>query len=225
MHRGFSLLELMFVLLVMTGILIASYQRYETYKAKQDIASVEQNVQLLFYQLNSFYANIATPPCKECSDKDGNPISNTLCDIDHRSIASEVSNEKMGDYWPKQLLKSNIIDTKYGKDGYAVSAVSTYARDDKCDNITPCYLFAHMVLVKAKLNNTANIAWYATRLSASCEDKSNNTVQCTDQTADHLIWSRRPTTNPSTTNDNLWILSSSLQIAKRAMSNPNSICK
>lgn len=54
-HNGFSLLELMLVLVLIAVILIVGIGRYQLYRREKDIAALQQNIDMLFLALNTDY--------------------------------------------------------------------------------------------------------------------------------------------------------------------------
>jgi len=54
-QRGFSLLELLLVLVVVSGLILLGAKRYQQYKQERDLAMVSQNIAQLFFALDKNY--------------------------------------------------------------------------------------------------------------------------------------------------------------------------
>ena len=53
--KGFTLLELVLVLLIAASIIFLGVERYQTYQRNKDIQALQQNINLIFQALNNYY--------------------------------------------------------------------------------------------------------------------------------------------------------------------------
>ncbi len=193
---GFTLLELLLVLLVVVGILLASYSRYRRYAQEKDLAIVKQNVAMLQQKEDVCYATKManpkpknTPACMKQIE-----INNTACDIKTNELLSS------------SLVKNKNSDYQIGaNDGILIKAPAA----DPCGGKI---YYTHQLTVSVTLDPTqvksSVYAWYKNILGAS-SNKSNI-----------MTWMKMPSYTVAGIGNNLWIMGSGLRVFKKAETAP-----
>lgn len=102
-HSGFTLLELLLVLAVVAVVLFLGIGRYQQHKKMADIAVVEQNVNILFDALNTYYYQY----CRQ--DRDFSSMTNM----------QQLQQANLLPY----LVKTNLVVP--GSDGYDYQVQAT----------------------------------------------------------------------------------------------------
>lgn len=139
-QQAFSLMELLLVLLVMVAVILIGRSQYEKYVLRKDIAVVEQNLQLLFDQLDKSF--------------------NELSDTEKVNCASRINNNIIPDW--SQILHSNLIpDITVGTITHPNFTVSC---------INPGFGQPAQLVITAPLNvKSDQMDWYAQRLNGFLE--------------------------------------------------------
>ena len=200
-QSGFTLLELLLVIVVIAAILLASYQRYKQYLLNKDLAAIRQNVALLTQSLNEYYANLMT----NCST-----ATKRNCPT-HEQRAIIASNQDLPEqYWPRYLISSNLVaDKNLNRDSrdYVVSSSSGIPiTPPKMD---PDAKWTHQLIVTVTLDPhivaTKGFQWYAKILDAFLTENNK------------LCWNQMPSYTIKGTNSNLWIIDGELAVFKKAL--------
>ena len=186
-QQGFSLIELLLVLVVMVSILLAGYHRYQQYIIKKDLAIVRQNVAMLFNSLDAYYAQLvsnAKPlPCTQ------GVISVSKAELLQQSL------------WP-QLLSSNLAAVT----DYGVSSNQTPIEIKELTSNEACH-YTHQLIVTVYLDpSITNLSWYASMLEAKVE---NGKLQWTKMPG--YTYTR------SGMGSDLWIMGGELAVFKKAL--------
>lgn len=146
-HQAFTLVEMLLVLLLLITVILVGRSQYEKYVLRKDIAVVEQNLQLLFDQLDrSFYE---------------------LSDAEKASCSSKINNSIITD-WSQILSSSLISDITVGTvthPDFTVSCVDPETNQP-----------AQLVITAPLTVKLDQMDWYAQRLRA-IRDGNNNTVK------------------------------------------------
>lgn len=195
-RHGFSLLELLLVLIVMASIAFMAINRYQLYEHEKDILAVKQNVNLLFNAANAYY-HIC------CSATNGVKSGCTSCANNQFCInISALKNYQKG------LLMPNLIESKLAELGdYRVSAKYL---GQTLDTKKPIYQLSIITTLNIPLGfNNNTIDWYQNILGASRIFPGPKQNQ--------LAWDKLPSYSVPTTTSSLWIASSGLRQFKEVM--------
>lgn len=90
-QHAFTLLELLLVLLVIVGIIIVARNQYEKYALRKDIAIVEQDVQLLFDQLDRNFYSLTDSERENCEAQSDIKIVDDWSQILSSSLIRDIS--------------------------------------------------------------------------------------------------------------------------------------
>jgi type II secretory pathway pseudopilin PulG len=199
--KGFTLIELLLVFVVIIGIVLASYHRYQQYTLNKDLAAIKQNVALLMNAANAYYARLA-------SDRKTNPAL-------RKDDLPELSNLGLflAGLWPTNLLHSNLVTTKDlkvpVKNAYVVSASTGILIKSPAHQLDTPY-YTHQLKVTVTLDTNVvdinSMDWYLKKLGAS---KNPSDTQ--------LQWIQMPGYPIKGINSNLWMLEGGLGTFKKGL--------
>lgn len=114
--RGFSLLELLLVLIVIAGILFLGFNRYQLYQQQRNVAAIKENIDLLL-QATTVYTHI------NCRATD-NPFTVTVDDLKKAGLFPKLTDVSIASNY---TVKADLIQitTTTRKPVYALSASVT----------------------------------------------------------------------------------------------------
>lgn len=189
---GFTLLELLLVLLIIIGILLASYSRYRRYAQEKDLAVVKQNIAMLQQAEDVCYAKMMAEP---------NPKNTPACmaQIELNNAACKIDTSK--------LLSSSLVKNK--NSDYQIGAINPAIKIEP-PAADPCgskIYYTHQLTVSVTLDPTQVKStvydWYKNILGAS----SNN--------GNVMTWMKMPSYTVAGIGNNLWIMDSGLRVFKK----------
>lgn len=184
-QRGFSLLELLLVLVIISIIMYLGITRYFTYKREADIQIIQQNVNLLFNSLNDYYYSC-------CNSQ----IPRNFCTAEDNFVVNQQALQKEH-LWPNLISTSIATPNDYS---VAVNKIgSTLSGKD-----------IYQVIVQLTLTNVSSASshYYQTILGATSLLNTAGTSGFT------LAWIRLPTYSIPKMSGHLWIQNTGLNYFK-----------
>lgn len=140
--RGFSLLELLLVFLIVALVTLLGIEHFQTFRKNEDLLILRKNAEILLSWASNYYDRYDTEP---------NP------DFEHKSRQDLISDRiwQVGKLLPTRLVTSTLNDTNYNVSFVSVNGASCL----NCFNIE----------AKIALNfvtDAATMEWYKNKLGA-----------------------------------------------------------
>jgi type II secretory pathway pseudopilin PulG len=190
--RGFSILELLLVLIVVAAILFTAVGRYQIYRREREINIIRENVAILYQALLLHYA--------------------TNCNWGGYSVnINSFNNTGDPNYNQYQALLSKLIYLPMApaRNNYDVGAAQITSTPAPSDLPPPPPLYRLLVMVTLNVPATsANLSWYQQALGAQ-------SVSVNGGQAIKLTFTRFPDYGAPNAADPLWLSHQNLQYSKR----------
>lgn len=213
---GVTLFEVMLVILIGTSFLLMGVKLYQQFKAENDIAQVEQNINTLFLGLKGYYeanciGNLNYTADQNLTTGDLDPrVAGTLPASIPINITTKLINNGFLPSTP--LISPSIIAgyvLQFNVDTSTTKTVN-FCYAGNCSS-QPTKAVNNVYLLKAQvavqLSNTSQIAYYKARLNADCISKLNGSIvtPCPgDPTGSYLVFQRLPSFAAPDTMSSLW---------------------